>query len=97
MNMNPRRTATESIGDQIKNLLAADIQTQFGTECRPMIGGFTLIAEYTDAVTGRTHYMSMTDEELTPWVEMGLLRGRMLIVESEWTEGMTVGEREVEG
>ena len=73
-----------SVGDQIKNLLATDIQKRFGSDLPPMIGAFTLIAEATDGDTGDGRFLSLTDNNLSLWLEMGMLKARLKTVEARW-------------
>ncbi len=72
---------TVTVGDQLKALLAADIQHRIGTDLPPMIGAFSLVAEYTGG-TGQVSFLSLTDADLPPWQELGLLETRMAILKT---------------
>ena len=78
--MNEQKT---SIGDRLKSLISDDIQERTGSDLPPMIGAFSLVAEYTDA-TGRRQFLSLTDESLPPWQELGLLETRLSVLKARW-------------
>ena len=86
------------IGDQIKHMLAADMQKRMGTDMPPMIGAFTLIAEYTDPETGELSYLSFSDMNIPAWTEIGLLEARLATCKQEWVKmGMQRYEENGEG
>ncbi len=80
----------ESVGDQLKRILAADMQRRTGTDLPPMIGAFSLVAEYTNE-EGKVAYLTVTDLSLPPWQELGLLETRLAILKSRM--GIAVNKR----
>lgn len=86
----------KTLGDTIKDLLAEELKGTRGVaeNIRPFIGAFVLVAEFTDATTGRVQYTSVTDTTLMPWQEIGLLEARMEIVKEQWRQ---TGRTQLEG
>lgn len=67
------------IGDRVKYLIAHDIQARIKSDLPPMIGAFSFVAEYTTE-KGTVNFLTLTDGDLLPWQELGLLETRLAIL-----------------
>jgi hypothetical protein len=67
----------------IKNAIAAWIKEANEDTLPPLIGGFTLFAEYTEP-SGEQRVIQIRDEDLSIWAEQGILSLRISEIEGFW-------------
>ncbi len=78
-----------TVGDKLKRMISEHLQERTESELPPMIGAFSLVAEFTND-EGHRQYLCLTDANLPPWQEIGLLETRLNVLKSRWPETETV-------
>lgn len=82
-----RHQPTDEQSDNVQGILRTTIAEHLleigATEIRPLIGGFVLLAEYTDE-TGYPHVVTIRSSDLASWTEVGILTTRLETVMEQW-------------
>ena len=73
-------------GSDIKDAIAEFVYQASDMDMRPMVGGFTLVAEIIDPATGKPHLTAIQDAAMPLWVEYGALGLRLNEVAHEWMQ-----------
>ena len=70
-------------GTDIADAIAEFIFENTDMDIRPIVGGFTLVAEMIDPDNGMQGLFTLRDEMIPPWTEYGMLMSRVGEIENE--------------
>jgi hypothetical protein len=78
-------SSNPGFAEHISAILADHLHTEGRSGIRPIIGGFILLAEYTDE-TGAQSIVAVLDGTLPVWTEIGLLETQLTSAKQRWAD-----------
>ena len=89
MTENPKdhRTPEERTTDKVKETIATHLYETGSAAVRPIVGGFVILAEYSDE-SGDPSVVAIRNGELAIWTEIGLLESRLITLKAQWETTM---------